>query len=95
MLEGETLEEVKDFRYLGSIVDTHGGTETDVKKRISKARVAFHLLRTVWKSKVIGDTTKIRLFNTNVKSVLLDGAETWRINKTTLINIQTFVNHCL
>ena len=95
MLEGETLEEVKDFRYLGSIVDTHGGTEADVKKRISKARVAFHLLRNVWKSKVIGETTKIRLFNTNVKSVLLYGAESWRINKTTLIRIQTFVNHCL
>ena len=77
MLEGETLEEVKDFRYLGSIVDTHGGTEADIKKRISKKRVAFHLLRNVWKSKVIGATTKIRLFNTNVKSVLLYGAETW------------------
>ena len=72
MLEGETLEEVKDFRYLGSIVDTHGGTEADVKKRISKARVAFNLLRNVWKSKVIGE-----------------------LNKTTLIRIQTFVNHCL
>ncbi|KAI0235174.1 hypothetical protein LSAT2_014355 [Lamellibrachia satsuma] len=95
MLEGETLEEVKDFRYLGSIVDTLGGTEADVKKRISKARVAFHLLRNVWKSKVIGETTKIRLFNTNVKSVLLYGAETRRINKTTLKRIQTFVNHCL
>ena len=95
MLVGETLDEVKDFRYLSSIVVTPGGTEADVKKRISKARVAFHLLRNVWKSKVIGETTKIRLFNTNVKSVLLHGAETWRINKTTLIRIQTFVNYCL
>ncbi|KAI0219914.1 hypothetical protein LSAT2_028559 [Lamellibrachia satsuma] len=51
MLEGETLEEVKYFTYLGSIVDTLGGTEADVKKRISKARVAFHMLRNVWKSK--------------------------------------------
>ena len=89
MLTGETLEEVKDFRFLRSIVDTHGGTEADVKKRISKARVAFHLLRNVWKSKVIGETTKIRLFNTNVKFVLLYRAE------TTLIRILTFVNHCL
>ena len=70
-------------------MDTHGGTEADVKKRISKARVAFHLLRNVWKSKVIGETTKIRLFNTNVKFVLLYRAE------TTLIRIQTFINHCL
>ncbi|KAI0212468.1 hypothetical protein LSAT2_002611 [Lamellibrachia satsuma] len=52
MLEGETLDEVKDFKYLGSVVDTHGGTVADVKKRISKARVALHLLRNVWKSKL-------------------------------------------
>ena len=58
MFEGETLEEVKYLRYLGSIVDTHGATEADVKKRISKAMVAFHLLRIVWKSKVMGETTK-------------------------------------
>ena len=95
MLEGEGLEEVESFRYLGSIVDTRGGTEADVKTRISKARAAFHILRNVWKSRVIGKTTKIRLFNTNVKSVLLYGAETWRMNKTTLKMIQTFVNQCL
>ena len=49
MLEGEGLEEVESFRYLGSIVDTRGGTEADVKTRISKARAAFHILRNVWK----------------------------------------------
>ena len=31
-----------------SIVDTRGGTEADVKTRISKARAAFHILRNVW-----------------------------------------------
>ena len=74
-------------------MDTRGGTEADVKTRISKA--AFHILRNVWKSRVIGKTTTIRLFNTNAKSVLLYGAETWRINKTTLKNAQTFVKQCL
>ena len=95
MLEGEGFEEVESFRYLGSIGDTRGGTEADVKTRIGKERAAFHILRNVWKSRVIGKTTKIRLFNTNVKSVLLYGAETWRMNKTTLNRIQTFVNQCL
>ena len=95
MLEREALEEVESFRYLCNIVDTRGGTEADVKTRISKARAAFHILRNVWKSRVIGKTTKIRLFNTNVKSVLLYGAETWRMNKTMLKRIQTFVNQCL
>ena len=56
-------------------MDTRGGTEADEKTRISKARAAFHILRHVWKSRVIGKTTKIRLFNTNVKSVLLNGTD--------------------
>ena len=47
MLEGEGLEEVESFRYLGSIVDTRGGTEADEKTRNSKARAAFHILRKV------------------------------------------------
>ena len=70
-------------------MDTRGGTEADVTTIISKARAAFHILRNVWKSRVIGKTTKICLFNTNVKSVLLYGAETLRMNKSTLKRIQT------
>ena len=95
MLEGEGLEEVDSFRYLCSTVDTRGGTEADVKTRISKARTGFHILRNVWKSRVIVKTTNIRLINTNVKSLLLYLAETWRMNKTTLKRIHNFVNQCL
>ena len=76
-------------------MDTRGVTEAHVKTRISKARAAFHILINVWKSRVIGKTTKIRLINTNVKSVLLYGAETWRMNNTTQKRNQTFVNQCL
>ena len=95
MLDGEALEDVESFRYLGSIVDTRGWAEADVKTRISKARAAFHILRIVWKSRIIGKTTKIRLYRTHFKSVLLYGAETWRMNNTTPKRIQTFVNQCL
>ena len=41
MLEGETLEEVKDFRYLGSIVDTLRGTEADVNKKDQQSKGSF------------------------------------------------------
>jgi hypothetical protein len=42
-------------------------------------------------------TTKIRLFNTNVKLILLYGAKTWRTTVTTgtMRNIQVFINTCL
>ena len=41
MLEGEALEEVEEFTYLGSIVNKQGGTDADVRASIGKARVAY------------------------------------------------------
>ena len=89
------LEEVEAFTYLGSIVDKQGGTAADVKTRIGKARAAFVLLKNLWKSREVSKGTKIRIFNSNVKAVLLYGSETWRTTKTTTKKIQTFINTCL
>jgi hypothetical protein len=75
-VQGEALEEVDSFTYLGSILDNQGGTDADVRTRIGKARAAFHQLKNIWGSSEIGITTKIRLFNTIVKPLLLYGAET-------------------
>ena len=49
----------------------------------------------VWKSTAISTKTKLRIFSSNVKSVLLYGAETWRVTKINTNKIQTFVNGCL
>ena len=81
------MEIVESFTYLGSIIDGKGGTEADVRTRIGKARTAFANLSNVWKASKISISTKIRLFNSNVKSVLLYGCETWKttqgVNKQT------------
>jgi hypothetical protein len=95
ILAAEPLEEVEDFVYLSSMVDKKGGTDADIKLRIAKARNSFNQLKNIWNSKEIRTATKIRLFNTNVKTVLLYGAETWRTIKTNLKKLQTFVNYCL
>ena len=73
----------------------NGDTEEDVKTRIQKARVAFIMLRNIWRAKQIKLNTKLRIFNSNVKAVLLYGSETWRSTQKTLKRIQTFINKCL
>lgn len=50
-LDGEALEEVEAFTYLGSVIDKQGGTDADVEAQIRKARTAFVQLRNVWSSK--------------------------------------------
>ena len=72
-LRNTPLEIVESFTYLGSIIDGKGGAEADVRTRIGKARTAFANLSNVWKASKISISTKIRLFNSNVKSALLYG----------------------
>ncbi|VDP81799.1 unnamed protein product [Schistosoma curassoni] len=72
----ENLEDVKAFTYLGSIIDEHGGFDADVKAQIGKARAAYSRLKNIWNSKQLSTNTKVRIFNTNIKTVLLYGAET-------------------
>ena len=94
-VNGEELEEVDSFTYLGSVVDKSGGTEADITARIGKARVAFIMMKKVWSSGTIQRRTKLRLFESCVKSVLLYGAETWRHTKGAVQRIQMFINGCL
>ena len=39
-------------------------------------------------------STKLRLFNSNVKYVLLYGSETWRETASSIKALQVFLNHC-
>ena len=50
------------------------------------------MLRKNWKVKQIEFNTKLMMFNSNVKAVLLYGSETWRSTQKTLKRIQTFIN---
>jgi len=76
-------------------VSESGGTEEDVASRIKKANGAFVQLYPVWRYLNMLQEVKIRIFNTNVKSVLLYACETWKTAKQITRRLQTFVNKCL
>ena len=90
-----TIEAVNDFIYLGSKMQADGDSEPDIKRRISKASQAFSMLKNVWKSKKLSHNTKIRIFKSNVLSVLLYGCESWKITTTISRLLEVFQNRCL
>ena len=94
-LEDRPLEEVDSFVYLGSVVSKAGGADEDVKVRIGKAQCAFNMLRNTWRNRHLRLSTKLTLFNSNVKSVLLYGSETWKHTKALDHKLQVFINRCL
>jgi len=94
-LEETEIEEVGSFVYLGSVVPVNGGTEGDAASRIKKANGIFVQLYPVWRNHNIIKRVKIRIFNTNVKSVLLYACETWKTASQITRRLQAFVNKCL
>ena len=90
--ERDTFEEVQDFIYLGSNISINGGADKDVELRINTTRLAFRTLRPVWLSSQLSINNKIRIFNTNVKPVLLYGYDTWKTTQSLNDTLQVFIN---
>src|SRR5579871_6002493 len=91
----QTLENIEQFTYLGSVVSLQGGTEEDIKSRLNKARAAFAMMKPIWKSGIYSRRTKLKLYNSNVLPVLLYGSECWRMTKKDTQKLSTFHNTCL
>ena len=73
VVNDKEVEDVKEFPYLGATVDKEGGGSKNTKKRLQRARSAFCRLGVAWTAREIGRGTKIRLFETSVRPVLLYG----------------------
>ena len=86
-----SIEVVKDFTYLGSVISSNGSLLPELQARLSKASsVIGRLNRHLWRKPNISRTTKQRIFNALVGSVVLYGAETWQASAATLKKIDVF-----
>ena len=61
MVDGEEVEDVVEFTYLGATVDKEGEGNQDIMHRPQKAQGTFQRLRRVWAAREIGRRIKIRL----------------------------------
>lgn len=94
-VENEQIGGVNTFCYLGSYITKDGGADINVQQRIQKARQAYGMLNNIWKSSHISRNLKLRIFRSNVLSILLYGCETWKVTNNIVIKLQAFVNRCL
>ena len=80
-LEGEELEQVAEFVYLGGVITEDAESTRDIRKRIGLASAMFGKLRKLWRSGNISTRTKTKLYETLVIPVLTYGAESWCMKK--------------
>lgn len=80
-LDGANLEEVKEFIYLGSLINTHGSSNQKIRRRLAMARNAVQRMTTIWKSKNIGTHLKLKLLQATAFAVASYGCESWAMTK--------------
>jgi hypothetical protein len=89
-IDGEEIKRTNKFTYLGSVLSVEDGAAADIKYRLAKARNAYSSLNNVWKSRKYSLSLKLKIYNSNVKSILLYGSETWRVVRTDFNKLNTF-----
>jgi len=93
-IDGSNVESVENFIYLGSLQSSNGRCSQDLKRRIELASSVMASLHRVWKDRRLTFTTKLRVYEALILSVLLYAAETWTLLATDMKALEAFHVKC-
>ena len=94
-IDGETMETVTDFIFLGSRITADGDCSHEITRRLLLGRKAMTNIDRILKSRDITLPTKIRLVKAMVFLVVMYGCESWTIKKAEHQRINAFELWCL
>ena len=81
-MNGQTMERVRDFIFLGSKITADGDCSHEIKRCLLLGRKAMTNLDSILKSRDITLPTRIRLVKAMVFPVVMCGCESWSIKKS-------------
>ena len=80
-IDGETMEIVTDFLFLGSKITSDGDCSHEIKRRLLLGSKVMANLDSIFKSRDITLPTTVRLVKAMVFPVVMYGCESWTIKK--------------
>ena len=80
-IDGETVETVSDFIFLGSKITADGNCSHEIKRCLLLGRKVMTNLDSILKSRDITLPTKVRIVKTMVFPVVMYGCESWALKK--------------
>ena len=93
-IDGEAMEKVTDFIFLGSKITADGDCSHEIKRRLLLGRKVMTNLDSILKSRDITLPTKVRLVKAMVFPVIMYGCEGWTIKKAECRRIDGFEMWC-
>ena len=89
-IDGETVETVSDFIFLGSKITTDGDCSHEIKRRLFLGRKVMTNLDSIFQSRDITLPTKVHLVKAMVFPVVMYGCESWTVKKAECQRIDVF-----
>ena len=80
-IDGETVETVSDFIFLGSQMTADGDCSHEIKRRLLLGRKTMTNLDSIFKSRDITLSTKVHLVKAMVFPMVMHGCESWTARK--------------
>ena len=93
-IDGETVETVANFIFLGCKITADGDCSHEIKRRLLLGRKVMTNLDSILKSRDITLSTKIRLVKAMVFPVVMYGFESWAVKKAEGRRIDAFELWC-
>ena len=93
-IDGETVEIVSDFIFLGSKITSDGDCSHEIKRCLHLGRKAMTNLDSILKRRDITLPTKVRLVKTMVFPLVMYGCERWTIKKAECQRTDSFELWC-
>ena len=93
-IDGETVETVADFIYLGSKITADGDCSHEIKRRLLLGKKVMTNLDSIFKSRDITLPTKVHLVKAMVFPVVMYGCESWTVKKAERRSIDAFELWC-
>ena len=93
-IDGETMETVSDFIFLGSKITAHGDCSREIKRRSLLGKKVMTNLDSIFKSRDITLPTKVHLVKPMVFPVVMYGCESWTVKKAEHQSIDAFEMWC-
>ena len=93
-IDGETVETVSDFIFLGSKITADSDCSQEIKRRLLLGRKVMTNLDSIFKSRDITLPTNVCLVKAVVSPVVMYGCESWTVKKAERQRIDAFELWC-
>ena len=94
-LDGEVLEEVDQFKYLGSIIAANGGVEADVRHRVNEGCKVLGAMKGVMRNRGLRLNVKKVLYEKVIVPTVTYGSELWGMKVSERQRLNVFEMKCL